>query len=186
MKRTDWREAARGLGARLGKLKYPILVLLLGLVLLALPPRGEKTAEPEEPDSADSADSADSGDGGVAAVEARMERILGEIEGAGRVRVMLQYAAGEKSIYQTDSEQEVRTGEEEKETRTSVQTVLASKESSRDSPVVVQTIYPTFRGALVVSEGAGDSAVKLNLVNAVSSLTGLGADKITVIKMKSE
>ncbi len=179
MKRTDWREAARGLGARLGKLKYPILVLLLGLLLLALPPRGEKTAEPVE-------EAQDGVEDDVAAVEARMERILGEIEGAGRVRVMLQYAAGEKSIYQTDSEQEIRTGEEEKETRTSVQTVLASKESSRDSPVVVQTIYPTFRGALVVSEGAGDSAVKLNLVNAVSSLTGLGADKITVIKMKSE
>ncbi len=179
MKRTDWREAARGLGARLGKLKYPILVLLLGLLLLALPPRGEKTAEPVE-------EAQEGVEDDVAAVEARMERILGEIEGAGRVRVMLQYAAGEKSIYQTDSEQEIRTGEEEKETRTSVQTVLASKESSRDSPVVVQTIYPTFRGALVVSEGAGDSAVKLNLVNAVSSLTGLGADKITVIKMKSE
>ncbi len=182
MKRNDWREAARGFGARLGKLKYPILVLLLGLALLALPPRGEKTAEPAGPPG----DAGEAGDESVAAVEARMERILGEIEGAGRVRVMLQYAAGEKSIYQTDSEQEVRTGEEEKETRTSVQTVLASKESSRDSPVVVQTIYPTFRGALVVSEGAGDSAVKLNLVNAVSSLTGLGADKITVIKMKSE
>ncbi len=179
MKRTDWREAARGLGARLGKLKYPILVLLLGLLLLALPPRGEKTAEPVE-------EAQEGVEDDVAAVEARMERILGEIEGAGRVRVMLQYAAGEKSIYQTDSEQEIHTGEEEKETRTSVQTVLASKESSRDSPVVVQTIYPTFRGALVVSEGAGDSAVKLNLVNAVSSLTGLGADKITVIKMKSE
>lgn len=179
MKRTDWRAAARGLGARLGKMKYPILVLLLGLALLALPTREEKPAEPAAPPE-------DSGDGDVAAIEARMERILEEIEGAGRVRVMLQYAAGEKSIYQTDSEQEVRTGEEEKETRTSVQTVLASKESGHDSPVVVQMIYPTFRGALVVSEGAGDSAVKLNLVNAVSSLTGLGADKITVIKMKSE
>ena len=99
---------------------------------------------------------------------------------------MLQYAAGEKSIYQTDSEQEIRTNGDGKETRTAVETVLSSRESSRDAPVVVQTIYPTFRGAVVVAEGADAGSVKLDLVNAVSSLTGLGADKITVIKMKSE
>ena len=115
-----------------------------------------------------------------------MEAILSEIEGAGRVRVMLQYAAGEKSIFQTDSEQEIRTSGDGKETRTAVETVLSSRESGRDGPVVVQTVYPTYRGAVIVAEGADVGTVKLDLVNAVSSLTGLGADKITVIKMKSE
>ena len=177
MKKINFNE----LKSKLGRFKYPLLILLLGLVLLSIPTRSEKketvkTAQgpPESP--------------GVGAedVEARMEAILSEIEGAGRVRVMLQYAAGEKSIYQTDSEQEIRTNGDGKETRTAVETVLSSRESSRDAPVVVQTIYPTFRGAVVVAEGADAGSVKLDLVNAVSSLTGLGADKITVIKMKSE
>lgn len=175
MKKIDSRE----LKAKLGRFKYPALILLLGLVLLSVPTHSGKkeTAGTAQgpPESSETEE-----------VEARMEAILGEIEGAGRVRVMLQYAAGEKSIYQTDSEQEIRTNGDGKETRTAVETVLSSRESSRDAPVVVQTIYPTFRGAVVVAEGADNSSVKLDLVNAVSSLTGLGADKITVIKMKSE
>lgn len=177
MKKLDFRE----LKAKLGRFKYPLLILLLGLVLLSIPARSEKketakTAQgPPEPLRA-----------GWEDVEARMEAILGEIEGAGKVRVMLQYSAGEKSVYQTDSEQEIRTNGDGKETRTTVETVLASGGSGGAGPVVVQTIYPTFRGAVVVAEGADAGSVKLDLVNAVSSLTGLGADKITVIKMKSE
>ena len=41
-----------------------------------------------------------------------------------------------------------------------------------------------FSRAVIAAEGADDAAVKLDLVSAVSSLTGLGADDITVIKMK--
>ena len=45
-------------------------------------------------------------------------------------------------------------------------------------------VYPQFQGALIVSEGADNAAVRWNIVSAVSSLTGLGTDKITVVKMK--
>ncbi len=178
MKKTDMGDALRSLCARIGRYKYPLLALALGLVILALPTRSKTKESTEEPVPAAAED--------AASMEARMETILSEIEGAGKVRVMLEYAAGTKSIYQSDSDQEVRSDGVENETRTSVRTVLASGGNSRDAPVVVQKIYPTFRGALVVSEGADDGNVKLNLVTAVSSLTGLGADKITVIKMKSE
>ena len=40
------------------------------------------------------------------------------------------------------------------------------------------------KGAVVIAEGADRPAVKLNLIQAVSSLTGLGMDQITVIKMR--
>ncbi len=39
-------------------------------------------------------------------------------------------------------------------------------------------------GAVVLCEGAGDSSVRLYVTNAVSVYTGLGSDKIRVIKMK--
>ncbi len=180
MKKTEWKERTRGLGAWFGRFKYPLLALGLGLLVLLLPTRSQTKEDAAEPvQAAKEREDAEED-------EARMEEILSQIQGAGRVRVMLQYAAGEKSIYQTDSEQEVRSSGGEKETRTSIETVLSSRESSRDSPVVVQTVYPTYRGAVVVAEGADDGGVKLDLVQAVSSLTGLGADKITVMKMKSE
>ena len=47
---------------------------------------------------------------------------------------------------------------------------------------VVKRIYPEFRGALIVCEGAGIPAVKLAVIESVSVLTGLGSDKISVVK----
>ena len=45
--------------------------------------------------------------------------------------------------------------------------------------------YPQFRGALVVCQGGGDPAVRLAVIEAVSALTGLGSDKISVVKLQS-
>ena len=53
-----------------------------------------------------------------------------------------------------------------------------------DVPVVRQTVYGQYRGALIVCGGADSPSVRLQLVNAVAGLTGLPSDKITVIKMK--
>lgn len=39
-------------------------------------------------------------------------------------------------------------------------------------------------GAVVACSGAEDAAVRLCVINAVSSYTGLGSDKISVIKLK--
>lgn len=179
MKKPDWSQALRHMGQRLGALKYPLLVLLLGLVLLALPKR---EAAPQQ-DTPLPGEAQGETDDTLPALEARLEQILSEVAGAGRVRVMLRYAAGPQTVYQTDTTQEVRTEENGKQTKTTLETVVTSG-GGQGTPVSVQTLCPTFQGALVVADGADSAAVKLDLVNAVSSLTGLGADKITVIKMK--
>lgn len=172
------------LGQKLGKFKYPVIILLLGLVLLALPTKEsgvEKAHEPAVPDSSTERTPDD-----IEVVEERLAAILSQIEGAGEVRVMLRYSASARVIYQTDSSQEVKTSEEEKQTKTEIETVMNSAAGGGETPVSVQTISPIFEGAVIVAQGASRAEVRLNLVNAVSSLTGLGADKITVIKMKSE
>ena len=48
--------------------------------------------------------------------------------------------------------------------------------------VVTREIYPQFRGALVVCQGADDPAVRLAVIEAVSALTGLGSDRVCVIR----
>jgi len=183
MERNNWKETGKRLWLRLGKFRYPLLMLLLGMVILVIPvgraAKQEKTTS-SEPSQAAPADD------GIDATEARLEAILSRIDGAGRVQVMLTFAAGEKTVYQQDSDEEVSTESGKEQRKTGKKTVLASAGSSQEEPVEVQTIPPAYRGAVVVSDGADSAAVRLNLVNAVSSLTGLGADKITVIKMKSD
>ena len=53
---------------------------------------------------------------------------------------------------------------------------------SGDAPVVTRTVYPTYRGALVVCQGGDRADVKLAVTEAVAALTGLSADRITVAK----
>ena len=50
----------------------------------------------------------------------------------------------------------------------------------REDVVEVAQQYPAFLGALVVSDGGGDPQVKLDLLQAVKALTGLGSDQISI------
>lgn len=46
------------------------------------------------------------------------------------------------------------------------------------------SVLLSHEGAVIVCEGASSAQVRLDVTNAVSSYTGLGSDKITVMKMK--
>ena len=43
---------------------------------------------------------------------------------------------------------------------------------------------PTYLGAIIICEGADDANIRLAVVDAVSKVTGLGANRISVLKMK--
>lgn len=160
------------------KHRYALLVLLIGVALLMIP-TGRSAASPEnvQPEA--------SPEPSQATVEERLEEMLSQVEGAGKVRVMLTVRAGEETVYQTDQTTEQRQSGDGTEETVTVTTVLASAGSSTEEPVAVKVLSPVYLGALVVAEGGGSPSVRLDLVSAVSSLTGLGADRITVVKMKA-
>ena len=164
----------KSIGSFLKKLKYPLLILGLGVVLLLWPSRTAQTQD-DVPEPM-----------GVSVQEPtmqeQMEEILSCVEGAGKVRVLLTMASGEETVYQTDVTEAVGA---DGSTNRTVSTVLANQSGSGEAPVVSQIIYGKYQGAVVVCEGAERAAVRLELVNAVAGLTGLPTDRITVIKMKS-
>ena len=52
-----------------------------------------------------------------------------------------------------------------------------------EQPVRIKETCPTFRGAVVLCDGAGQSGVRLAVTDAVGAVCGLGADRISVIQM---
>ena len=54
--------------------------------------------------------------------------------------------------------------------------------SSASDVVPLQTVAPQFRGALVVCPGGDDPQVRLAVMEAVSAVTGLGSNHISVCK----
>ena len=64
------------------------------------------------------------------------------------------------------------------------ETVIISTGSGTEEAVSVKTIYPEFQGALVICDGAGNAGVKLEVLQAVSAITGLSSDQISICQRK--
>lgn len=156
----------------LGKYKYVLLVAALGALLLLWPlEREAKTADP-------AADPAPRAGEDVEKVERDMEEILGKISGVGKVDVMLTlHSGGERVLAQDSSLRYSGPVQSPDSYERSAQPV-----TDGGGVVVTQEKYPLYRGALVVCEGGGNDAVRLQVIGAVSALTGLGSDRIAVVK----
>ena len=156
----------------LNKYKYVALILLLGIVLMAIPNQ-QKEEVTSVPDTAPENEKSVS-------LNDELARILSQIKGAGKVSVMLTIAAGEETIYQTD--EDVTMSEESTVSR--YDTIIVT-DAQRAQAGLVRQINPViYQGAIVVCEGAANPTVRLAIVEAVSKATGLGADRISVLKMK--
>ena len=157
---------------KLHKFRYPILIVVIGLVLMRFPVAGE---------------SADNGMVSVqteTAVDFNLEedlgRILGRIQGAGDVYVMLTTTRGEEIIYQTD--QDISRGTDTASQK--FDTVTVTDANRNENGLVRQINPPKYLGAIIVCSGADDPTVRLAIVEAVSKVTGIGANKISVLKTK--
>ncbi|NCE64296.1 stage III sporulation protein AG [Pseudoflavonifractor sp. 524-17] len=173
MKGMDLTKLGERLQGLLGKYRYVLLVIAAGVILLLLPSgEGRMPAQSAAPSQDRTAE--------VSAMEDRLEEVLSQIEGAGRVQVVLTLQAGPRQIWARDTSQE----EGEDTYRQEETLVVVSRGSGQEETIPVQQISPQFRGALVVCSGGDDPAVRLSLVEAVSALTGLGSDKISICKGK--
>lgn len=153
----------------LKKYRYALLAILAGILLLTFP--GQKPDSPEE--SVQKKETEET-------LEVQLAQILSLIHGAGRVDVLLTPLKGEETVYQTD--EDISSGEHTADQRSD--TVLITGEGRLETGLVKQINPPVYRGAVIVCQGAGNPQVRLSVVEAVMSVTGLTSDKITVLKMK--
>lgn len=159
----------------LKKYRLAALVVLLGVVLMLLPTGGKAQTSGDSSELPGETYSLEE-------TEQRMAEVLGTIDGVGRVRIMLTLCAGSSLRLAEDSSLSDSTGGQTKQEK---QVLTVNRGSGRQEVVVTQQLYPTYQGAVVVCEGAGSSSVRLAVVNAVSVLTGLSSDRISVVKWKS-
>ncbi len=159
----DMKKLGSTLPTLVKKYKYPILVLLVGVLLMCIPVSGKEKAS-QQPLQTQPQEEQD--------LASQLEDILSQIQGVGSVRVLLTQASGEAYRYQYDESSDRKD------------TVIITDGDRNQSPVIQQILPPKYLGAVVVCQGAEAPAVKLAVVEAVSRLTGLGADTISVLKMK--
>lgn len=168
MELEKWKEKIQ---IFLHQYRYPLLILLAGVLLLTL--SGRKQDASEQTPQAVTQKQEDT-------TEQLLAQILGQIDGVGRVRVMLTVAEGETVIYQSD--EDATMGENSSSVRND--TIIVNDADRNQHALIQQILPPKYRGAIIVCQGADSHAVKWAVVEAVSKATGLGADHITVLKMK--
>ena len=153
------------------KYKYVALVVLAGVVLMLLPSgKGAQQTVSDQPVNVSE----------VYSLAETEEQLLGRIRGVGQVQVMLTLKSGSSLQLAENRSTSLRDAEN----RQDRDVVTLNRGSGYEDVVVTEQTYPVYQGAVVVCQGAGDSSVNLAVIQAVSVLTGLGSDKITVVQWK--
>ena len=158
--------------------KFVILIAVLGIVLLLWPWQEEESSGGETTQQSVRTDD-------VRELEKKMEDIFSKMSGVGRVDVMLTLESGGELVLASDNTLRYSGNPQNpNDYDRSSETVTVSGANGTEV-VVTQERSARYRGALVVCDGGDNDKVRLKIVEAVCALTGLGADRVAVVRWGS-
>ena len=152
--------------------KYKILLfaLLAGILLLMIPETKTTEAIPV----------AESTSAVEITLEEKLAALLADLEGAGKVKVLLTEQKGEEIRFQQDE-----TISDKPDTQEARRDTVIITGSERAQTGLIQRVDPPiYQGAIVLCQGADIPTVRLAVIDAVSAVTGLDSTQISVLKMK--
>lgn len=165
-----------------------VLIIAIILVLYASTPGSFlSSAKKDAGESQVSVDTAIPEATGETDTEVRLASILSNMEGAGKVDVMITYETGPALVPAMDRN-EMRTTATERDgesTSQTQQTDIQERPMTVDGPdgsepMVLYQETPEIKGVIVIAEGAGDIEVYMNLERAVMTILNVNADQVEV------
>lgn len=154
-----------------------LLLLLAGLLLLviALPVSEPESEEREETESGTVTE-----EDYASMAESKLETILAQMEGAGKVKVMITLSSSSEKIVEKDEE----TSKDETQSTSSETTVYEETADRGQTPYVSKELTPAVEGVVVLCEGGDEPVVVQQITEAVEALFSVESHKIKVVKMK--
>jgi len=128
-------------------------------------------------------------------LETKLERILANISGAGKVNVMITYSESsitqpiyDENIKESNTVESDDSGGTRSISETDNQKQIVYKQNSDGSkePITKSVLSPKIEGAIITAQGANNTEVKANIIQAVEAATGLATHKIQVFKMEDK
>lgn len=126
-------------------------------------------------------------------MEKKLSKILSKIRNAGSVEVMINLESGTEKVPAKDENiSDKITNEKDteggtriiNESNTNDKVVFKNMQGGNSEPLIVKEINPEVKGVIVVSEGAKDSKIKLELTEAVMTVLNIPAFRVTVYAME--
>lgn len=188
-----------GNGSKSTKLRYFIIIALVGVLLLLLSnifsdkrqQIPEVTQEPTVLQSEREEESSIASEIEQLArgYEKNLENMLNKIEGVSEAEVMVNLASSDVKVHerniisgvQTTSEEDSNGGTRRVEDKTEDSQVVLVRQGDRESPLLVQTLRPEVTGVFVVAKGAEQATVKSWIIEAISSVLDVPSHRIAVM-----
>ena len=126
-------------------------------------------------------------------LEKKLEKILSSINGVGNVNVMLTYTESTQIIpvynktekTSNPNESDSGGGTRQVEESDVTQEVVYQDKNGKNNIITQKTISPKIEGAIITADGANNSNIKANIIQAVEAATGLATHKIQVFEKKN-
>lgn len=183
-------------GEKLPKKNQLLLILLAGILLLVIvfpvPEQSGNSSgnQSEDTEPAQSSAIGDSGDY-ERYLEEKTARVLEDVEGVGKVTVMITLKSDGQKIIEKDQSSSSQSTEEEDssggtrrvEDQSSDKTSIYKQTSDGSStPYVSKELAPEVEGVVVIADGGDNAVVAQNITEAVQALFGVEAHKIKIMK----
>jgi len=122
----------------------------------------------------------------------QLKSLLSQIDGVGKVTVMITFESGEETVPAVNNNEGSSTTEDnnngQKSTTTqgtSASTVVTTNEQDGSTkPLIVKTYKPKVSAVAVVAEGADNSLTELRITKTVMDLLNITDTKVNVLPMK--
>lgn len=108
--------------------------------------------------------------------EEKLEKLLSDVKGAGRVRVMITYETSDENVFAYNKEESFR----ENEHNFSSDYILV-KNNGNETGLKLKTVYPNVKGVAVVCDGAADPITKEQIISVISALFDISTKNISVV-----
>lgn len=183
-KKLSWKQ--------LGKSQW-LIILLAGilLVVVTLPTDNKKKESRTTIEDSDSS-TPNQWEAYQEKVERRLEEILQQVEGVGKVKVMVSLAGTGETVVEKDvpqSQSQVEEGDSSGGSRvtkesTWEESTVYIQQNGDSVPYVIKELVPDIEGICVICQGGDNGAVAKNISEAVQALFPIEIHKIKVMKMK--
>ena len=113
-------------------------------------------------------------------ITTQLEKTLSQVEGAGKVKVLINYSQSGEKILAYDMESNVNEKDNGKENNSKSEVVY----DGNKMPVILKEYMPKVEGVIIVAQGGNIESVKKQLISGTVALLGIDSHKIEVLKMK--
>ncbi|MBO5394392.1 MAG: hypothetical protein J6A28_00610 [Clostridia bacterium] len=149
-----------------------MILIAAGAYFLSLPKQDVNKQETIDNNRTEFASSAEY----VDYLENKLENVITSLKGVGQAEVVITLEKGFEYIYQT--EEETRTTSNGTSVTSSTIVLIDGK------PIVLKEIYPVICGIVVVAEGSGDVAVRMNIINVIQTVIDVETSQIKIMEGK--